>query len=1177
MNKIDVSLSSGPFWPYLGAAAVLTDFDPEKLRPMQGYPPPDDASMLALMLMEHGEAIRIGPAKGNWSLSDRSRSATLVELKRQKALHAALQANVGTARPDNPTQQAIDQLIETGVPAEPGPKSLSELLGLYRALEMLGAVVDSPPDFYTHLIARIEQLRLLEPLQRLLVHGFAGREEELRTLRSYVDELESESFREILKRSFDNVVDIFRARPLLVIWGPGGVGKSTLIAKFLLDHAGPQQKRPIPFVYLDCDQGELNTLRPDSFLAEALRQIQVQFPDFAGQAAGLEADSAARMVSEDGESISRSAHFSQSAALRDRFAQLVRAISDANKSNVLFFIDTFEVVQRRGPTPVFNVLTLAAELMRSTPRLRIVVASRVCLRDGDFSAYAGSIPCWKQLPLKGFDAAAGRLYLENRLAKLGRHGLSPAILDRIVSLVRGNPLSLRLGAQIFARNGEGALEDAVAEAKFDAEFTQERLQGVLHNRLILNLEPRVRKIADPGLVIRRLTPEIIEMVLDQVCGLGIASPAEAESLFQSLRDEVTLFEVAGPRTLRHRPDVRLLMLPLLRAELGEQARQIDMAAVRFWSGKDDPEARAEEIYHLLWLGATERALDAVWDAGTVSRPLMEDALDEFEALDGSTAARIWLCRKLEREISPALESSADLVDWERNAERGARSLLASGSPSEALAALRGRSERTPASPLWGLEIEALKLLARDEEARTLVEQALQRAVGAHSPRHVVSLLLQKASLLERAADLPGAFDTAGHAAALASELEDAVLGFEAKVTQARVARIMNDTALTKPLRDELVRLLDNPAVRDRVAQRPALLRETTAEVGDLRSDLFIWASIHLGKTGSNPLGDAAGLITLGVAHAQRAELDQAQAALERARDIATEFNDDRLLARVLLQLANVCLDRYDIAGTTRHLDQALVLAKQLGDLPLESLIQGALGNVRAKKGDFEGAIQHYSRSLDMTERLGDRVGQASALGNLANAHTGLGQWSEAAGLLEQALEIAQELGDRHAERQTLGSLATIWWIEGDLQRAIDLYEYSLTSARTLGDIRGECATLSNLGSVHAERGELGTGVTPPNPSLKIGKYIATTSPPISVPRMTMISGSISEDSAATASSTSSSKKSATLPSMPSSAPDSSPMATICVTRLGNTFTFCIATVRLVPVETSVWMRRVASR
>ena len=50
----------------------------------------------------------------------------------------------------------------------------------------------------------------------------------------------------------------------------------------------------------------------------------------------------------------------------------------------------------------------------------------------------------------------------------------------------------------------------------------------------------------------------------------------------------------------------------------------------------------------------------------------------------------------------------------------------------------------------------------------------------------------------------------------------------------------------------------------------------------------------------------------------------------------------------------------------------------------------------------------------------------------------------------------------------------------------------------------------------------GTGVQTTEPSLKIGRYIETTMPPISTPRMTMMNGSIRLDRPLTASSTSSS-------------------------------------------------------
>jgi tetratricopeptide (TPR) repeat protein len=1083
----DFSLSATPYWNYLGAAAVLTDFQPHRLRPLGGGEP--DFGIVGNMLMEHGDAIRIGPAKGRWTLSGSSREAALAELKRTGALTSALRANQESDRPNNPTQRAIDRLIEKGgAPLALKQQSLNELLGLHRALEMLGPVIQVPSSFYPDLIARIEQLRLLEPLERLLENGFAGRANELRMLRSYVDELEPQSLSERVGRAVANVMDIFRARPLLVIWGPGGVGKSTLIAKFLIDHAGPQQKRPVPFVYLDCDQYELDPYEPISFLREALRQIQVQFPKFSGDATRLEADSTNRLASVAQESISRSAHFEQFHDLRQRFAALISRLSDDRNSRVLFFIDTFEVVQRRGSTPCYNILTMVAQLMEAMPRLRVVIAGRACLRASDFAQYADTIPLWKDVALQGFDADSGRAYLQRRLRKLGQGDFSPAKLDGIVALVRGNPLSLRLAAQLLAESGVGALEDAVEEAELEAEFTQERLQGVLHNRIILNLPERIRKVADPGLIIRRLTPEIIEQVLNEACGLGITSPEEASALFTELEGEITLFEPVAAGVLRHRPDVRLLMLPLLRAELGEQASAVDRAAVRFWSGKNSPEARAEEIYHLLWLNEEDADLDAVWNRGLVSTALTQETLDEFEALDGPAPARIWLCRKLDREMSAALEMKSGLVDWERNTERRVRSLLASGSLSQALSALRVRSERTTASPLWELEIETLKLLARDDEAMALAERALASANGGHAPKHVFRLMLQKAWLFERAGDTARAATIAARAATLGGRLKDPCLIFDAKLTLARLNRALGSDQ-AGALQFELARLLDNPSVKERLMQRPALLRETVAEIGSMRPDLLIWSTSHREIGGSDSRADVSTLMTRGVAHAQRGELDQAQQALEQARDIASQLTDDKLVARAELQLASVYLERLDATRARQSVERVFELAKRVEDPDLEMQGRAMLGNVYLKEGNFSAAIPCYEESLEMARRLGSRAGESNALGNLANAYLGLGNWPEAIELLENDLQITRELNNWHGERQTLGSLATAYWKQGDLAQARALYEQSLAAAERLGDMRGVCSTQSNLGAVLAEQGNISEAEDYLNQALSISRQI----------------------------------------------------------------------------------------
>src|SRR5690606_21950936 len=116
------------------------------------------------------------------------------------------------------------------------------------------------------------------------------------------------------------------------------------------------------------------------------------------------------------------------------------------------------------------------------------------------------------------DPDAARAYLRARLAKLDYEtAVSDKQLDAIAALVQGNPLSLRLAAQVFAREGIAALDDAVHEARFQKSFFEERLQGFLHTRIVQQLAEPLRALADPGLVVRRLTPAVIREVLAASC------------------------------------------------------------------------------------------------------------------------------------------------------------------------------------------------------------------------------------------------------------------------------------------------------------------------------------------------------------------------------------------------------------------------------------------------------------------------------------------------------------------------------------------------------------------------------------------------------------------------------------------------------------------------------------
>ena len=158
----------------------------------------------------------------------------------------------------------------------------------------------------------------------------------------------------------------------------------------------------------------------------------------------------------------------------------------------------------------------------------------------------------------GFDAVAGRAYLRARLQRYDLPPVSDEHLDRLVEQVDGNPLGLRLAAQVFAREGLAGVEEAIGRQRLSAAVAEERLQGLLHARIVEHLEnDDLKKLADPGLIVRRLTVDVVREVLAGPCGITFDTTTP-EVLFAALRNEVSLVETVDdddrPSSSRRAPD-----------------------------------------------------------------------------------------------------------------------------------------------------------------------------------------------------------------------------------------------------------------------------------------------------------------------------------------------------------------------------------------------------------------------------------------------------------------------------------------------------------------------------------------------------------------------------------------------------------------------------------------------
>ena len=549
-----------------------------------------------------------------------------------------------------------------------------ELAAAVTALEDL-EFVDLPDSVPNVLEARrlLELAQLLEPL-RILVGAtggwdggpardrFVGRDRELKALRSFVDELAAANVLESVERGLSKVAAsaaglVHGARPgLLRITAQGGLGKSTLMAKFVLDHA-MGQVRPFPFVYLDFDRASLQPRDPRSLLAESVRQIRLQFPDRADVCNALL----------DGMALEQAGQGAPSFDPYAGFQALIQQVTHKGRRALLLVLDTMEVVQY-DPHALQGVEAFLRGLGHADlPQLRVVAAGRAGMASLG-RALGGDKAISGPLPLKSFsvdDAAR----MANTLGRsLMGASWNPAWAKLIVGSEtsapeRREPLSIRVAVELLRDPSVTDREALAAEIGELGEGAHESFVARLYQRRVLEhvQDEDVRRLAWPGLVVRRVTVEIVRDVLAARCGVD---PGRAQDVFDKLAREVWIVDREGD-ALVHRRDLRARTLPLMRRYRpppnAERASfdEINAAAVDYFAALAPSSAahRAEWIYHRLLGGEDAVSVDADWTAEMSD--LLSRAVEDFGR--DSTAGRYLAARTARRLMAPSRIS--DLAPW----------------------------------------------------------------------------------------------------------------------------------------------------------------------------------------------------------------------------------------------------------------------------------------------------------------------------------------------------------------------------------------------------------------------------------------------------------------------------------------------------------------------------------
>ena len=283
---------------------------------------------------------------------------------------------------------------------------------------------------------------------------------------------------------------------------------------------------------------------------------------------------------------------------------------------IVFLVDTFEEAQFLGPDVVWQVIEFLFALAKSDATFRVVISGRVLPEEFISKGFPGLSDKWssderaiERIPLPErptdlgvLDEGPARELLQSEIQLAGLPPLGEDDLDALIGIVGRNPMCLKLAARLLRDEGVEKLRET--RSTFLVKLKAEKIQALLYGRILSHVHgDDVRKVAYPGVIVRRIAPDVIRDVLAKPCGLELNAQRNEDHIFADLAKEAALVD-RDPTdgSLRHRVDVRRAMLADLTDHVEpEVVQQIDRAAVAFYEPQSGAVARGEEIYHRLRL------------------------------------------------------------------------------------------------------------------------------------------------------------------------------------------------------------------------------------------------------------------------------------------------------------------------------------------------------------------------------------------------------------------------------------------------------------------------------------------------------------------------------------------------------------------------------------------------
>ena len=249
---------------------------------------------------------------------------------------------------------------------------------------------------------------------------------------------------------------------MLFFSGVGGVGKSTLLAKFILQHVDTDGEERLRFAYLDFDRSTISASQPGTLLLEILRQLGWQLP-----IAQNDLEALCNRIRQEMEQTKQKAIDDIRSRFPRSYAELaveedaldsgdqelppeligpslmstylyeagrILSRTSGKVALMLLVLDTFEEAQALGDSAVVRIETFLEAAQEGIQGLRVVLSGR--------DEVADFFPGAERMLLSEFSDEA------SRIAFLEKRGLSRQSAKSVGRHSGGRPLTLQLAARL---------------------------------------------------------------------------------------------------------------------------------------------------------------------------------------------------------------------------------------------------------------------------------------------------------------------------------------------------------------------------------------------------------------------------------------------------------------------------------------------------------------------------------------------------------------------------------------------------------------------------------------------------------------------------------------------------------------------------------------------------------